>query len=413
MKNMIDGFSSKERNNDLNIEYSDAEQQISYITMKIVAFLNARHYMVFADKKGKPHGHSWQLQAEARVPVKYNSFIKFEDLDKLLNKLLAPYQRSILNEVPPFDRIEPLTENISVYFFNSLYDALENLDVDLVRLSVWENPTKGIEITERLPQYFSSQDNKSVPASVIEKTLNEAAPGLDNADSLSTSPPPSNLEQDINEINGGILSGDEPISEELVTTDIIPEHNHPSEVTDRIDNEKQAESENAPHSSWPERVMERIKTYLSLGGSSVEEQVEHSPYPLWQIILAILVISGVAIWAYWPLLNAPLYKVYPWGSDTWGHLFKAQFLYREILNGNYYPQFMADWYNGCQPFRYWAPLPYYVLALLHHFTQNIFVAGNYYIFFCALLGGTGCLLLARRIGLWPAVMLGDHMGNMA
>lgn len=406
MKNMIDGFSSKERNNDLNIEYSDAEQQISYITMKIVAFLNARHYMVFADKKGKPHGHSWQLQAEARVPVKYNSFIKFEDLDKLLNKLLAPYQRSILNEVPPFDRIEPLTENISVYFFNSLYDALENLDVDLVRLSVWENPTKGIEITERLPQYFSSQDNKSVPASVIEKTLNEAAPGLDNADSLSTSPPPSNLEQDINEINGGILSGDEPISEELVTTDIIPEHNHPSEVTDRIDNEKQAESENAPHSSWPERVMERIKTYLSLGGSSVEEQVEHSPYPLWQIILAILVISGVAIWAYWPLLSAPLYKVYPWGSDTWGHLFKAQFLYREILNGNYYPQFMADWYNGCQPFRYWAPLPYYVLALLHHFTQNIFVAGNYYIFFCALLGGTGCLLLARRIGLWPAIMLG-------
>ncbi len=404
---MSDDFSSKERNNDLNIENSKTEEQTSYITMKIVAFLNARHYMVFADKKGKPHGHSWQLQAEARVPVKYNSFIKFEDLDKLLNKLLAPYQRNVLNDISPFDIIEPLTENITVYFFNALYDALENLDVDLVRLSVWENPTKGIEITERLPQYFSSQDNKSVSASVIEKTLKEVAFSVDNDDSLSSSPSPSNLEQDINQIITGILSGDEPVSEALVSTnDIIPEHTQPSEVIDEVNGEKMVASGNASLSRLSEGVIETIKTRLNSGDSSVEDEAEHSAYPLWQILLAILIISGVAIWAYWPLLNAPLYKVYPWGSDTWGHLFKAQFLYQEILKGNYYPQFMADWYNGCQPFRYWAPLPYYLLALINHFTKNIFVAGNYYIFFCALLGGIGCLLLARRIGLWPAVMLG-------
>jgi 6-pyruvoyl tetrahydropterin synthase-like protein len=406
LKNMIDDFSSKERNNDLNIEYSDAEQQISYITMKIVAFLNARHYMVFADKKGKPHGHSWQLQAEARVPVKYNSFIKFEDLDKLLNKLLAPYQRSILNEVPPFDRIEPLTENISVYFFNSLSNALDNLGVDLVKLSVWENPTKGIEITERLPQYFSSQDNKSVPASVIEKTLNEAAPGLDNDNSLSTSPPPSNLEQDINEINGEILSGDEPISEELVTTDIIPEHNHPSEGTDRIDNEKQAESENAPHSSWPERVMERIKTYLSLGGSSVEEQVEHSSYPLWQIILAILVISGVAIWAYWPLITPGSPHLFQYGSDTWCHLLKAKFLSQQLQTGDYYPRFFSYWQNGIEPFRYWAPLPYIILALINLLVGSIFASTDYYIVGCAIIGGLSWLVFRNRIGLLPAVLGG-------
>ncbi|MDD2373691.1 MAG: 6-carboxytetrahydropterin synthase, partial [Syntrophomonadaceae bacterium] len=243
---MSDDFSSKERNNDLNIENSKTEEQTSYITMKIVAFLNARHYMVFADKKGKPHGHSWQLQAEARVPVKYNSFIKFEDLDKLLNKLLAPYQRNVLNDISPFDIIEPLTENITVYFFNALYDALENLDVDLVRLSVWENPTKGIEITERLPQYFSSQDNKSVSASVIEKTLKEVAFSVDNDDSLSSSPSPSNLEQDINQIITGILSGDEPVSEALVSTnDIIPEHTQPSEVIDEVNGEKMVASGNA------------------------------------------------------------------------------------------------------------------------------------------------------------------------
>jgi 6-pyruvoyl tetrahydropterin synthase-like protein len=324
LKNMIDGFSSKERNNDLNIEYSDAEQQISYITMKIVAFLNARHYMVFADKKGKPHGHSWQLQAEARVPVKYNSFIKFEDLDKLLNKLLAPYQRNVLNDISPFDIIEPLTENITVYFFNALYDALENLDVDLVRLSVWENPTKGIEITERLPQYFSSQDNKSVSASVIEKTLKEVAFSVDNDDSLSSSPSPSNLEQDINQIITGILSGDEPVSEALVSTnDIIPEHTQPSEVIDEVNGEKMVASGNASLSRLSEGVIETIKTRLNSGDSSVEDEAEHSAYPLWQILLAILVISGVAIWAYWPLITPGSPHLFQYGSDTWCHLLKA------------------------------------------------------------------------------------------
>lgn len=403
---MIDNFSSKENNNDLNIECSNAKQLTSYITMKIVAFLNARHYMVFADKKGKPHGHSWQLQAEARVPVKYDSFIKFEDLDKLLNKLLAPYQRSILNEVPPFDSIEPLTENISVYFFNSLYDALGNLDVDLVRLSVWENPTKGIEITERLPQYFSSQDNKSVPVSVVEKTLKEAATGVDNDDLLSPSPPPPDLERDINEIIG-ILLGDEPVSQALVSNSDTPsDYNSPAEVTDRVDNEKQAESENAPHSSWPEGIIERIKTHLSLRASSVEEQAEHSPYPLWQIILAILVISGVAIWAYWPLISPGSPHLFQYGSDTWCHLLKAKFLSRQLQVGDYYPHFFSYWQNGIEPFRYWAPLPYMVLALINLLVGNIFASTDYYIVGCAIFGGLSWLVFRNRIGLLPATLGG-------
>ncbi|NLX03397.1 MAG: hypothetical protein GXY40_12860 [Syntrophomonadaceae bacterium] len=404
---MIDDFSSKEENNNLYIECTDAQQPTSYITMKIVAFLNARHYMVFADKKGKSHGHSWQLQAEARVPVKYNSFIKFEDLDKLLNKLLAPYQRSILNEVPPFDSIEPLTENISVYFFNSLSNALNNLDVDLVKLSVWENPTKGIEITQRLPQYFSSGDNKTVPVSVIEKTLKEAALGIDNDNSLSTSSLPSNLEQDINKINGEILSGNALVSEAPIsTTDIISEHNNFLEVTDGVDNEQQAESENAPHSGWPERVVERITIHLNLRDNSVKEQVEHSSYPLWQIALAILVISGVAIWAYWPLLSPGSPHLFQYGSDTWCHLLKAKFLSQQLQIGDYYPHFFSYWQNGIEPFRYWAPLPYMILALINLLVGNIFASTDYYIVGCAIIGGLSWLVFRNRIGLLPAVLGG-------
>lgn len=128
-------------------------------------------------------------------------------------------------------------------------------------------------------------------------------------------------------------------------------------------------------------------------------------YPAWQILLAVLVILAAAVLAYYPLLTAPAEQAYPWGADTWGHLYKAEFLYQQIIQGNFFPQFAANWYNGCQPFRYWAPLPYYAIALINTFTHNIFAAGNYYIFACALIGSLGWLVFSRRTGLWMAAGL--------
>ncbi len=155
------------------------------ISMKVVAFLNAKHYMVFADKIGKTHGHSWQFQAEAKVRVKEESFIKFEDLERNLNGQLSPYQRMVLNDIPPFDMVEPLTENIAVYFFNALYDELLALNVHLYRLTVWENPTKGIEITQKMNRFFSSNDTNPI---VLPSALLAYRPNTEVAANLGDEP---------------------------------------------------------------------------------------------------------------------------------------------------------------------------------------------------------------------------------
>ncbi|MDD3269818.1 MAG: 6-pyruvoyl-tetrahydropterin synthase-related protein, partial [Syntrophomonadaceae bacterium] len=130
------------------------------------------------------------------------------------------------------------------------------------------------------------------------------------------------------------------------------------------------------------------------------------PYTGRQYLMAVVLITVFAVIAYHNVLWPPVEQHYPWGSDTWGHLFKAENLYQEILQGNFYPQFTEYWYNGSQPFRYWAPLPYYGLALLRAISGDIFIAGNWYIFLCALFGALSWLLLSRRMGLWPAVMAG-------
>ncbi|NLW91919.1 MAG: hypothetical protein GXY34_10035 [Syntrophomonadaceae bacterium] len=410
---------------------ADGQDSDSVMAMKVVAFLNARHYMVFAGNKGKTHGHSWQLQAEADVHIMGESFVKFEDVDKHINILLAPYQRTTLNEIPPFTEVEPLTENIAVYFFNTLYDDLREIGVDLVKLTVWENPTKGIEITSKIPNYFSSDSSSPAPAppaslSVIKGIANdeiaaseEESPPADdystqlqaeleeedyeeNHNTFEVTPPPLGaLEDDVNTSRelGLILNQADSanVFEENTIIDVD------SSETDIPVNEVAPPDSKSQKS----RIDKWFKKRKPQGDHNDEFSDSRLPaQPWWQIALGVLIITGVAVWAYWPILTAPPNSAYPWGADTWGHLYKADYLYRQMVAGSYFPQFIADWYNGCQLFRYWAPLPYYFIAIIRFFTPNIFVAGHYYIFICALLGGFFWLAARKNIGLWPAIMAG-------
>ncbi|MGG2067178.1 6-pyruvoyl-tetrahydropterin synthase-related protein [Bacillus sp. S14(2024)] len=83
---------------------------------------------------------------------------------------------------------------------------------------------------------------------------------------------------------------------------------------------------------------------------------------------------------------------YPWGSDTYGHLYKANLLYEEFQKGNWYVNYSAEWYNGFQPFRFWAPLSYYILAVLRMFTTDMIGAYQLFFIFLFIVGGLGWLL---------------------
>lgn len=83
---------------------------------------------------------------------------------------------------------------------------------------------------------------------------------------------------------------------------------------------------------------------------------------------------------------------YPWGSDTYGHLYKANLLYEEFQKGNWYVNYSAEWYNGFQPFRFWAPLSYYILAVLRMVTTDMTSAYQLFFIFLFVVGGFGWLL---------------------
>lgn len=81
------------------------------------------------------------------------------------------------------------------------------------------------------------------------------------------------------------------------------------------------------------------------------------------------------------------------GNDAWGHFFKSDLMYRSILSGDYYPLHTNLWYNGLQPYRYWAPLPYYILAFFEWLAKGDIITTYYYfVGFSFFAGGCGWLL---------------------
>jgi uncharacterized membrane protein len=122
---------------------------------------------------------------------------------------------------------------------------------------------------------------------------------------------------------------------------------------------------------------------------------------------AILLIICAALLIYRAILFPPMgSSLYPWASDTQGHLHKVEYLRGNLDQGIFSPQILPNWYMGMQFMRYYPPLPYYLLVLLHYLTLNSISAANWFIMLCALGGGLSWLLYRRWIGLLPAMLGG-------
>lgn len=108
--------------------------------------------------------------------------------------------------------------------------------------------------------------------------------------------------------------------------------------------------------------------------------------PILYAVIAVLIVGTV-------MRNG----IYPDGSDTMYHVYRGDYIYRAIREGNWYPMFAKEWYNGVELLRYWAPLPAYFMA----FCQ--FLAGgdilNGYLIFVGLiffLGAVAWLFIGWR-----------------
>lgn len=88
------------------------------------------------------HGHNWVVEIFAHS-TKLNSIgiaLDFSTLKGALRQRLEELDHKDLNELPPFEDINPTSENIAKYLFDTMSRAVNGEGVRIVRVNVWETP---------------------------------------------------------------------------------------------------------------------------------------------------------------------------------------------------------------------------------------------------------------------------------
>ena len=92
------------------------------------------------------HGHRYRV--EVRVEAERLDDIglayDFTDLKRYLDGILSRFDHTCLNDVPPFDKINPSAENIAATIYNELKEKLSADPVTLTCVEAWESPEQGV-----------------------------------------------------------------------------------------------------------------------------------------------------------------------------------------------------------------------------------------------------------------------------
>ncbi len=102
----------------------------------------AAHQLRFTKGEGERlHGHNWRVKAVVRAAeLDVHGFVlDFAELGTVLRAIVEPYEHAFLNEIAPFDDLNPTAENVARIVAEQLAAKLDDGRVKVVRVEVWED----------------------------------------------------------------------------------------------------------------------------------------------------------------------------------------------------------------------------------------------------------------------------------
>jgi len=120
--------------------------------IKIIRTFSAAHRL-----KGYPgncrnvHGHNWKVEVivETEELDSIGMAVDFRSLRKETDSLLQTLEHTFLNEISPFDKINPTAENIARWIFVTLSQRINDSHGKVSRVVVWENDNSSASYFEK------------------------------------------------------------------------------------------------------------------------------------------------------------------------------------------------------------------------------------------------------------------------
>ena len=119
--------------------------------LKIVTdFASAHSLRDYPGDCSRLHGHNWQVEVMVSSQVLDESgiAIDFREIKKQTKSVVKRLDHQYLNEIKPFDVLNPTAENIAKYFFDEIGILTNDENVKVKEVLIWETPRSAVTYSE-------------------------------------------------------------------------------------------------------------------------------------------------------------------------------------------------------------------------------------------------------------------------
>ena len=121
--------------------------------VSVQAHYDSAHYLrKYQGKCEKLHGHRYTVEIALATETLTEGGLAFDfvDIKKHLRALADWLDHENINELPPFDEIEPSAENQARFFYDELKRRLpDDMARAVLYARVWETPTQWAQYSEK------------------------------------------------------------------------------------------------------------------------------------------------------------------------------------------------------------------------------------------------------------------------
>lgn len=107
---------------------------------KFKFYMNSTHRTMFDGKLGASHPHTWEILIN--IGQFDQQVFQFNEVEAHIKNFINQYEGKSLNELHPFDKINPTMENISKVFYSEIEKLLNKSGWELITMELSENPSR-------------------------------------------------------------------------------------------------------------------------------------------------------------------------------------------------------------------------------------------------------------------------------
>jgi 6-pyruvoyltetrahydropterin/6-carboxytetrahydropterin synthase len=120
-------------------------------TLKVVSdFASAHTLRDYPGACSRMHGHNWKVEAEVEATSldAVGMGVDFKVIKNAVRVLTDQLDHRYLNEIAPFDNVNPTAENIAAHLFRGLSQALNDDRIRVKAITLWETERACVRYTE-------------------------------------------------------------------------------------------------------------------------------------------------------------------------------------------------------------------------------------------------------------------------